>query len=336
MLIPTSSRPEKLRRCLEALALQSLPRHDFEVLIGIDGRGIRHPQATAVCGEALTGSKPIVSSRAGIAAIRNALLSHARGERILFLSDDTIAHDQCLLSHVTAHEELEQSGKSALIIGATPWCVRLPDRLLDRLVRETSMIDPGDQWRLHQQSRERNWGFRHARTRHLSFRADDARGILFDESLSEAAYADVEWTWRLTTARSLPVLHRHGAIARHDHRIEPEDYLARELALGEQAFCFATSAPRCAKALFGRDVSLADEIRYSRAFVDRERSLAERLRQEFFRLAELPAEAAHPDAIDTLYQQHLILKRWTWRLGLVAGADRARSLRQSRPLELAA
>jgi hypothetical protein len=111
--------------------------------------------------------------------------------------------------------------------------------------------------------------------------------------------------------------------------MEPEDYLARERKLGFAAWGFAAASPECSLAMFGRDVRSREELAYSRQFVERERAVAERLRTAFRDLANVPADAVpnreHPagrTVMNALYQQHLLLKRWEWRSGLLEAAQR--------------
>jgi hypothetical protein len=66
-------------------------------------------------------------------------------------------------------------------------------------------------------------------------------------------------------------------------------------------------------------------VRYSRLFVERERGVAERLEREFLGLADIPAAAiSGPDSARLtrlIYGQHLSLKRWWWRKGLLEAAS---------------
>ncbi len=132
------------------------------------------------------------------------------------------------------------------------------------------------------------------------------------------------------------MLFRPGAVARHDHRYEPRQYLEREFRLGFAALGFARTTPACALAMFGRDVAGAEELEYSRAFVERERVGAARLARPFESLASMPAHAIPGDAarharelVTLLYQQHLPLKRWMWRAGLIA-AHQGRAITEIR------
>jgi hypothetical protein len=136
------------------------------------------------------------------------------------------------------------------------------------------------------------------------------------------------------------VLYCSEAVARHDHRMEPDAYLEREYKLGYAAWGFAAESPECALATFGREVRSEQEIAYSREYVERERPLAERVRATFLELASLPADAApervHPAGqtmITALYQQHLPLKRWQWRRGLLDAAQSDADLNHPHPTQ---
>lgn len=324
VLIPSLGSPERLDRCFDALAAQTLPTDRFEVLYSTN------QCAESTCSERFRHIAPPATS---LASRRNALLAAARHEIILFLSDDVIALPDCLEGHLRSHEAL--AGKPALVMGAAPAVIRLPDRLLDRVARETSLVSTLDQMEKHGASVERDWTFRNALLLNMSFRAQDAAGMLFDESPGHSEYADLEWAWRVTSARSLPVVYRPQIRARHDHRVEPDAFLDREFTRGTQAFRMGLRYPRFVKALFGREIGQADELRYSRAFVEAERGLAEQLRQEFFALADVSSDSATQQALDSIYNEQSLLKRWTWRLGLISAAAAVQSPAPA-PLSLAA
>jgi len=324
VLIPSLGSPERLARCFDALMAQTLRADQFEVLYSTCQGAEAHRSERF---------RHIQSPAKSLAARRNTLLAAASSRVVLFLSDDVIPLPDCLEGHLRCHEAL--AGKPALVMGAAPAVIRLPDRLLDRVARETSLVSTLDQMEKHGASVERDWTFRNALFLNMSFRAQDAAGMHFDESSDHSEYSDLEWAWRVTSARSLPLVYRPQIRARHDHRIEPDAFLDREFSRGTQAFRMGLRYPRFAKALFGREIGQADELRYSRAFVEAERGLAEQLRQELFALADVSSDSATQQAVDSIYNEQSLLKRWTWRLGLIAAATTAKTLTTA-PLSLAA
>lgn len=321
IIIPTFGRPAKLASCCAAIARQTLPPDSIEVLIGVDGPD---QGEAAAARRALPRAKVIPGTHAGPAATRNRLLRDARAPIVLLLNDDVEPSPRCAEEHVKAHRELER--RPALVLGDAPWRVHKPDRLFDRLVRETSMIFFYDQMvgpaaadPMH------DWGFRHAWTLNLSIATDLARADGgFNEALGAACYEDLEWAWRRREIAGAPVLFRPEAVVVHDHRYEPAGYLERERLMGREALQLARVAPECAREVFGREIGSEAEIAYSRAFVERERRTAEAMEKEFLDLAQLPSDSLAPPHDDRLlkviYQQHLLLKRWHWRRGLVDAA----------------
>jgi len=329
VLIPTRGRADKVAACVAALGNQSLDPDRYEVLVGLDGPD---PESERAITRAWTGPSDRLVVRAfersWQAVVRNGLLEEVRGSTIVFLNDDVIPDPDLLRAHVKAQHEAWREGGAAIVVGDSPWVVHEPDRLFDRLIRETSMVffydrmnEPGaraDRWR--------DWGFRHAWMLNLSVPVAlvrEAGGIGTFEG--GYGYEDDELAWRLGRRFGTPVLYRPEAKVAHDHRMDPGDYLGREFRLGYSAWGFAASAPDCARAMFGCDVRSDERIDYWRRFVEHEEATARRLVEAFLGLADLPAScvggADAPQVIGLIYQQHLLLKRWVWRRGLLAAAD---------------
>lgn len=330
VVIPTRGRVEKLAACVRGLAAQTLDRRRFEVVVSVDGPDGGEAAAVRDAAGRRIEVTTIPGRQAGPAAARNRAITRARGELILLLNDDVRPAPDLVERHVQAHRE-RASRVPALVLGSAPWVVHEPDRLFDRLIRETSMVffydrmdAPGTGGAAG--GPDRDWGFRHAWTLNLSVPTAAAREVGgFSESIASACYEDLEWAWRVRERFGSPVLYRPAARVEHDHRYEPEGYLEREREMGAEAFRLARSSPACARALFARDTASREEVAYSREFVERERANAERLERSFLSLADLPASAVagpHAAAIVTMiYEQHLLLKRWHWRRGLLAAAE---------------
>jgi hypothetical protein len=79
--------------------------------------------------------------------------------------------------------------------------------------------------------------------------------------------------------------------------------------------------------MFGRDITSASEIAYAQEFVEREAKTADRLRQTLGGLATIPADSVageySPALLNAIYEQHLLLKRWLWRRGILRAAHEA-------------
>ena len=173
ILIPTHNRPEKAAKLAEALGRQD--SDSFEVLIGVDGPDDRTEPAVQAAwgatGRPAADLTVMPLEKMGQAAVRNRLLDVARGEFLIFFNDDVLPEPQTVAAHLAGQREgMAGSKHGALILGDCPWVVHQPDRLFDRLLRETSMVffyhrmnEPGAR-----EDRSRDWGFRHAWSLNLS------------------------------------------------------------------------------------------------------------------------------------------------------------------------
>lgn len=303
-------------RCVESLGRQE-GAPPFEVLVGIDGPD----QGEGAAIERVRGGLDLrveAGDRGGPAATRNRLIRMAWAPVLLLLNDDVTAAPDLVATHAREQERLAADGRAAMVLGDAPFAVETPDRLFDRLIRETSMVFFYDRMRGNPDP-DHDWGFRHAWTLNLSVPTGLVREVGgFCESLPGAAFEDIELAWRLRARYGVRVLHRTGARVTHHHRYEPSGYLEREESLGRDALALAQANPVCAREVFGRDIASHEEGVYSREYVEREKSVADAIRETFMRLAEMPPEAGDdPVILRALYEHHLPLKRWHWRVGLL-------------------
>lgn len=87
VIVPTYRRHEPLQRCLSALAEQTLPRAEFEVLIVDDGSA--EPPRSLVARHAATMDVRLIeATHGGPAAARNGGAAAARGQYLVFTDDD--------------------------------------------------------------------------------------------------------------------------------------------------------------------------------------------------------------------------------------------------------
>lgn len=103
VIMPTFNRLGPLKRALNALAAQTLPPGDFEVVVIDDGGD----DATTEFLESSAYPFTLVPSRqtnAGPAAARNRGVALAHGPVLVFLDDDIVAGPELLERHVSAQE----------------------------------------------------------------------------------------------------------------------------------------------------------------------------------------------------------------------------------------
>ena len=89
VVIPTHDRPGSLGRCLEALASQTLPKHQFEVIVSDDGSPEPVDPVVAPFAERMT-VRVVRQARSGPAAARNEGARRARGRYLAFTDDDCV------------------------------------------------------------------------------------------------------------------------------------------------------------------------------------------------------------------------------------------------------
>lgn len=323
VVIPTCGRIEKVRECVRLLSRQTAQAGSFEVLVGIDGHV---PGLEERCRSAWAADPSLLTiidgEKRGQAAVRNRLLPRVRGDVLIFLNDDMRPEPTLVQAHLRAQDALSVREQPTIVVGDAPWIEPEPDRMFDRMVRDTSMIFFYNVMRDADDALERDWGFRHAWMLNLSVpthAVHDVGGLA--EFPSTYGYEDDDLAYRIVERFGSEIRYRPDAVAWHDHRYEPMEYLAREYRLGYAALGFAAMSPRCARAMFGRDVMSPDERAYTAAFVERERSGAQRALGPFLQTASMPGTFVdgpfERELLDVCYSQHVPLKRWCWRAGLL-------------------
>lgn len=129
VIVPTFERRESLRRLLEALAAQTLPANQFEVLVSIDGSR----DGTLEMLESFRAPYPLRwqwARNRGRAAACNAAIRRAAGEIVLMLDDDMEPTRGLLAAHRRAHS----AGVTRCVLGPVPFRIRGTDQPFRRHV----------------------------------------------------------------------------------------------------------------------------------------------------------------------------------------------------------
>ncbi|MEM9373156.1 MAG: glycosyltransferase [Planctomycetota bacterium] len=237
MIIPTRADGGAVAACCVA-ALEPQLRPRDELFVSVDGTA-----ESATLGDA--GRARIVEGdRAGPGMARNRALKLASSELVLFLNDDVVAAPDLLDRHRAAHEAC---GRPSMILGSAPWHRPKDDLIIDRMLRETSMVFFYD--RMANVNAGKDWGYRHAWTLNLSI--PRAIASEFDPLLTQPMFDDLEWAYRVQLTHAAPVLYRPEARVTHHHRYLPEQLLRREALLGHQTVTLMRCNPSCGHAVFG-------------------------------------------------------------------------------------
>lgn len=340
VIIPTHTRPGKIRACIRLLGQQSIPAEHIQVLVGVDGQEVCPTLREFWAGP----SENLVidtAPHAGQAAVRNRLIPKAKARTLIFLNDDMRPEPTLVEAHLKAHEKYSTPDYPAIVLGDAPWVTTQHDRMFDRLIRESSMIFFYNRMYEAQDAAERDWGFRHAWMLNLSIPTHTVRAVGgLTEFPNTYGYEDDELAYRIIERFGAPVRFAPEAVAWHDHRYEPLEYLAREYRLGYAALGFAQTAPACARSMFGRDLLTPEERAYTEAFVLREENTARAALTAFKSLTDMPADFAQgpfsKELIEVCYSQHLPLKRWSWRSGFLDALMGAGEAADTPRLKLAA
>jgi glycosyltransferase involved in cell wall biosynthesis/2-polyprenyl-3-methyl-5-hydroxy-6-metoxy-1,4-benzoquinol methylase len=114
VIIPTYNRSAQLKICLANLAAQSLPAHQWELIIVDDGST---DNTKRLCSEyaGFCNLEYIQQQHSGTGAALQAAVERAKGEYLLFIQDDTILSSSMLADHLRAQYQL--NGEQAAVVG---------------------------------------------------------------------------------------------------------------------------------------------------------------------------------------------------------------------------
>jgi glycosyltransferase involved in cell wall biosynthesis len=238
VVIPTFQRPGTLARVLEALERQE-DAPDFEVVVVDDG-------SADETGRLLAGHRPSHAFRffsqknAGPAAARNRGIEQARGDRILFLGDDTVPEPKLIAMHARAHEAA-RNGDALAVLGYTTWP---EERRVTPFLHHINEYGLQFGYGLIEDPEAVPFNFFY--TSNISLpRALLLAADLFDTTFPHAAWEDIEIAYRLTQ-RGMRIVYRPEAVARHYHDISFASFRRRQASSGESAAVFFEKHPELA------------------------------------------------------------------------------------------
>lgn len=213
VLIPTYNRRGVLLLALEALAKQSVPHEDFEVIVSDDGSD----DGTRTAVQASQARLPftiryLYQSNSGANAARNRAIEIAEAPLLLIINDDTIGVERLVAEHLQMHARNPQS--EVAVLGRMTISPSIPQSLFGDLHLD-------DSFRGFEGRVELDW--RAFFTCNISVKKSFLleHGI-FDEGLRW--HEDVELGERLSHA-GLRVLYCPEALGYHHHLLTERDYL---------------------------------------------------------------------------------------------------------------
>lgn len=328
VLIPSKGRPAALAKCVDGLAQQTLDADRYRVFVGLDGADDQAAAAARTAWRARGGVADRlhidVGPGLGYINVRHRLQQQLEGELFVSLNDDVIPDPGFLAAHRDAHLA---AGDVELVVGASPFVAVPNPTIIDRLVAETDLVFFHTAMAQAADARERDWGFRHCFGLNFSVLLRpmlDAGGFI--DLHDTYGYDDLHLGWRVVRRFGGAVRYRPEARAPHDHRHSAKALIAREYELGRSAWRFAQADPDFMIDVLGRDIRDPEEIAYMRDFVDHEWPDVARQQESFLELEHVPGDVLGDGAsavamLEALRQHHLLLRRHTFRRGILHEID---------------
>ena len=110
VIVPTRNRADRLDACLAALAHQSLPAEQFEIVVVDNGSTDGTAARIARWAELRPGVRRVEELAPGVSRARNAGIAAARGELLAFVDDDAVAEPRWLATLLGAYDRFPRVG----------------------------------------------------------------------------------------------------------------------------------------------------------------------------------------------------------------------------------
>jgi GT2 family glycosyltransferase len=233
VVIPSYGRCASVHRALQALAHQTLPAHEYEVILSVDGS---EDGTSEMAAQFSAPYRFVVSLQPhkGRAAACNAGIKLATGKLVVLLDDDMEPAPGCLAAHRRAHQ-----GESYLgVLGAVPIALEESSPAVVKYIGNKfnrhleNLVQPGHQLKLT-----------HFYTGHFSIQRELLlKAGAFDESFQIYGNEDLELSVRLSEA-GVQLKYCPDAVARQYYT---KDFgaLARDnIAKGRTAVLLAIKHP---------------------------------------------------------------------------------------------
>jgi glycosyltransferase involved in cell wall biosynthesis len=225
IVIPTKNRLAVLRNTVKALAEQTLGEHEAEVVIVDNGSTDGTLEWLERCRVNFPMPLEVFSEPTpGVSAARNAGVTRARHDHILFLNDDTAPSDRWLVAgHARAHG---MAGRTQIaVLGRVTYP---PDQLIDPFMKWINDGAQFDYARLDSGEPPRAC---HFYTAHISFPRgpfEQAKGM--DERL-RFGFEDAALGHRMEQ-QGVPIRYHPGLVVHHDHPINLSTWRRRAAVMG--------------------------------------------------------------------------------------------------------
>ena len=251
VVVPTFNRCAILRKTLLALASQTLPPEQFEVVVADDGSsddtlvmlgGFRAPFALRV----------LRQPHGGANAARNLAIGAARGEIVLVTGDDMIPEPGFLEAHLRFHRT--HPSELDAVLGFIDWS---PEITVTPFMRHIVSPEGAQQFAFHL-LRDASPDFRFFYTSNVSVKRSllARQPMLFDPDFTYPAFDDTELGYRLVR-QGMRIHFEPRAVTCHHHQIAVEGFVERQRHAGRMATVLARKHPELGTPMLGLDAILA-------------------------------------------------------------------------------
>ena len=234
VLVPVYNRRAALARCLAALARQTLPRDEFEVVVGDDGSDDAPETLAAEFGGALDLRFAREPHRNRAAAL-NAAFHASRGDVIVFTDSDMLPTATLLERHRDFHRR--DPRPHAALLGHMDWPPSLSPTPFMRYIVGPSAWQFGYARLLDGAAVE--WGYFYGGNSSVK-RGFLAASGAHDDTFSRAE--DIELGYRLAHA-GMELFYDASAVNHHDHFIGVAEFARRNHAVGRALVHFVHRHP---------------------------------------------------------------------------------------------
>jgi GT2 family glycosyltransferase/glycosyltransferase involved in cell wall biosynthesis len=235
VVVPTYNRAPILRKCLAALAAQTVDPSRMEVLVCDDGSS-DDTEAVVRAFAAPFALTYLRQQNSGPGAARNMGIRAARGELLLFLNDDALLAPDALAVHLERHAM--HAGESVAVLGQfrfLPEHVATPFGLA--LERTTALFGYARMWS------GCRYDFNHFYTCNVSVGRAAVEAVgLFDEAFTGPAAEDLDLGFRLARAGT-ELVYDARCVSWHDHRLTPHAFCRTHRVRGVGQVTLAVRQP---------------------------------------------------------------------------------------------
>lgn len=241
VIIPTYNRSGILKKCLEALNAQTLPKEMFEVIVIDDGSTDNTEKIIENAGRDLKIAIEYHRQKnKGQGTARNFGLKKARGDIVVFIGDDILVREDFLEEHRQAH--IEHPEENAAVLGYVTWDTKLEITPFMHFLEHG-----GHQFAYDDLKEKKQADYNYFYTANISLKKNILGENPFDPDFKKYGWEDIELGYRLTKGKNLKIYYNPKAVGYHHHAVNEDSFRNRMRAIGQSAHIFHQKHPELQK-----------------------------------------------------------------------------------------